>query len=132
MELVLKLHALVDPSFRGIQDRYGDMSIGFEKLEDMRSYGVLAQEQELPITEGFEKILSEVQRGHYPLLSVYSSNAGGWHIWAAIPHGDSFCLVSRAFGHETPLTIEDLSQVKDNLTQYRSGKVHFVTYEINN
>jgi hypothetical protein len=130
MELVLKLHSLVEPSFRGIQDKYGNTNIGFEKLRELELYGVWAQDKELPLAEAFAEIQSEVQRGHFPLLSVYDPSSGRWHIWAAIPHDHSFRLVSRAFGHNRPLEIDDLNEVRENLARHRLGKVHFIRYDV--
>ncbi len=128
MELILKLHSLVCPSFRDFQDKYGDTNIGFEKLADMAPYGIRAEQHEMPIKDGFGTIQREVQRGHYPILSLYSEPVG-WHIWVAIPDGDSFCLVSRAYGYDEPLQVDDLNTVRRILIQYRNGKIHFVTYD---
>ncbi len=95
----------------------------------MAPYGVHAQDHELSLDEGFEAIRTEVQRGHFPLLSVFSDPVG-WHIWVAIAGGDSFQLVSRAYGYDDPLRIDDLSDVRVNLNRHRRGRVHFVTYDV--
>jgi len=129
MELILKLHSLVDPSFRAFQDKYRDTNIGFEKLGDMAPHGVHAQDYEKPIDEGFQIVRSEVQCGRYPILSLFSAPVG-WHIWVAVPHGDSFRLVSKAYGYDLPLDIDNLEMVRTNLNKYRNGKIHFVTYSL--
>ena len=127
MELILKLHSLVNATFRDFQDKYGDTNIGFEKLADMASYGVHAQDHEKPIDEGCKSIKLEVRRGHFPILSVYSKPLG-WHIWVAVPDGASFRLVSRAYRNDKPLKINDLDVVRQNLNKFSGGRVHFVTY----
>lgn len=129
MELILKLHSLVDLTFRAFQDKYGDANIGFEKLGDLAPYGITAQDHEMPTDAGFEVIRTEVQRGHFPIVSVFSDPVG-WHIWVAIPRGDSFRLASRAYGRDRPLEIGDLDYVRDNLKRFRNGRINFVTYDV--
>lgn len=128
MELILKLHSLVDLTFRDFQDKYGNTNIGFEKLADMAPYGIHAQHHEMPIEDGLESIRTEVQRGHYPILSVYNVPVG-WHIWIALPDANSFRLVSRAYGCDDPVKINDLNIVRRNLNLHRKGRIHFVTYD---
>src|SRR4051812_24897477 len=72
MELILKLHSLVDAHFRDFQDKYGNTNIGFEKLADLVAYNVKAHDQEMPIKEGFDAIEKEVKDGRYPIASIYS------------------------------------------------------------
>ena len=129
MELVLKLHSFVDAQFRDFQDKYGNTNIGFEKLADMANFGITAQDHETPIEDGLSRIQDEIQRGHYPILSMYSDRVG-WHIWVAVPDGDSFRLLSRAYGYDETLEIDDLDVLRQNLTKFRGGKIHFVTYDL--
>ena len=129
MELILKLHSLVDADFRNFQDIYSNANIGFEKLTEMAQYGVIAQDQETLVDDGFTSILTEVQNGRYPILSVYSDPVG-WHIWVAVPDGESFRLISRAYGCDTPLEMNNLNVVRQNLNRHRDGKIHYVTYEL--
>jgi len=94
----------------------------------MVPHGIHAQEHETPIEDGLKVIHTEVQRGHYPMLSLY--NESDWHIWIAVPEGNSFWLVSRAYGVDQPLLIDDLDSVRENLMDYRNGSMNFVTYNV--
>ncbi len=129
MELILKLHALVDSDFRELQDKYEDTNIGFERLADLSEYGINAEDHETNIDEGFAEIETEVQKGNFPILSVFSDPVG-WHIWVAVRDGESFRLISRAYGYNNVLEMNDLNVVRQNLNQYRGGTIHFVTYDL--
>lgn len=137
MELVLKLHSLVDSSFYDFQDKYGDDGIGWGKLADLRQYDVFAQSQNLPRDEALEEVLQEVNSGHFPLLAIPDpdpQNSNKIHIWIAVPHRDprknSFRLASRAHNNSRPLWEEDLSRVEFDPHRKRCGKVEFVTYSL--
>jgi len=87
------------------------------------------RDHEKPIDEGFALIQSEVQHGRFPILSVYC-NPIGWPIWVAVPDGKSFRLISRTYGDNNPLEMNDLNDVRENLNQHRGGKINFVTYDL--
>jgi hypothetical protein len=128
MELILKLHSLVAPNFREFQDKYGDTNIGFEKLADLAAYNVQAHDEESLIDDGFAAIQEEINRGRYPLASIYCDPIG-WHIWVAIPDRDAFKFVSKGYNIDNMLDIS-LSDARANLERYRKGRIHYATYDV--
>lgn len=127
MEIVLKLHSLVESDYRALQDRYKDTNIGFEYLSDLAEFGITAISREDTISAGFQRIESEVKEGRFPLLSVHNESLG-WHVWVAVPIESSFRLLSRSFNNPHTHEISDLNTVRLNLTEHRNGQINFATY----
>jgi hypothetical protein len=128
MELLLKLHSLVTKEFRGIQDEYKGQNIGFEKLDELKQYGIDASDQRTSIEDAVEQIEAEVQSSRYPLVSLFDQLQ--FHIWVAISGGDGFVLRSRSYNNEAIARIDDVEELVTKSKQYQSGTLHFVTYEL--
>jgi hypothetical protein len=128
MELILKLHGLVPIDFRGLQDKYQDTNIGFEKLDDLREYGITAKPEEVPFDEGMRLIESEIDRGHFPLVSLGSS-VTGWYIWIAVRENESVRFLSKGFAIKDILE-QGRHEASQILAVHRRGLINFATYEL--
>lgn len=126
--MLLKLHGLEWPAFRGLQDLYGDTNIGFEKLADLLPYGIEAKDHEPSVNDGFAKIEQEARAGRFPLVSLRGPVK--WHIWVAVIEDGRLRFLSRDFGNPSVLEQENDSGIRRRLIAHRQNKVHFVTYEI--
>lgn len=130
MELVLKLHGLVPESFRGFQDLYGDINIGFDYIADLIAYGLYARQEELPYVDGFKIIEEHVDAGRFPMLSLKYNATSKWHIWIAIRETSGIKYLTRSYKNPLVFELHDSAEFRYKAASYRNGRIHFAVYSI--
>jgi len=86
MEVILKLHGLINGDDFRYQDRFRGENIGFRERGVLGEFNIEAQEEWLQVDQAIGRLIAETKGGRFPLVALHVDGPGGvlfWHILVA-------------------------------------------------
>jgi hypothetical protein len=96
MEVLPKLYKLIDSDDFRFQNDHEENNIGFEKLDELRDFGIGCRVSTLSIGETLDCIERETSQGRFPLISLPVIEGGvfrDYHIYVAAQDNGTLMLI---------------------------------------